>query len=118
MMNPELKAKWVAALRSGNYLQGHGALERVVNGISYNCCLGVLCRIMGVQEIPYDLDPAFVAFGGCVSTPPIELQKEAGLQGHEINALVCLNDGYTDAVGISHTSTSFHRIADYIEANL
>lgn len=37
---PELKAQWVAALRSGEYKQGHGELR--TNGGTRYCCLGVL----------------------------------------------------------------------------
>jgi hypothetical protein len=42
-MNPEVKARWVAALRSGEYKQGKGAL-RLNNKF---CCLGVLCDLYG-----------------------------------------------------------------------
>lgn len=42
MFNPEIKAKWVAALRSGEYPQCTGALT---NGIGGYCCLGVLREI-------------------------------------------------------------------------
>lgn len=41
-MNPEVKAKWVAALRSGRYQQIEGQLT---NGAAGFCCLGVLCDI-------------------------------------------------------------------------
>lgn len=37
-MNPAIKAKWVAALRSGEYKQGMGNLRDA----GYFCCLGVL----------------------------------------------------------------------------
>jgi hypothetical protein len=40
-MNPEIKARWVAALRSGEYQQTTGNL-RTENGF---CCLGVLCDL-------------------------------------------------------------------------
>ena len=40
-MNPEVKQKWIDALRSGDYEQGSEKL-RGVNGY---CCLGVLCDI-------------------------------------------------------------------------
>lgn len=40
-MNKEIKEKWVAALRSGDYKQGHGGLSR---NREY-CCLGVLCDL-------------------------------------------------------------------------
>lgn len=42
MMNPELKAKWIAALRSGKYQQGKDRLRTHDNKF---CCLGVLCDI-------------------------------------------------------------------------
>ncbi len=41
-MNPEVKARWVAALRSGEYKQATGVLRR--GGKSF-CCLGVLCDL-------------------------------------------------------------------------
>lgn len=50
-MNSELKAKWVAALRSGQYRQGKEALY--ADG-AY-CCLGVLCRIAGATMKPTTL---------------------------------------------------------------
>jgi hypothetical protein len=44
-LDPEVKAKWVAALRSGDYRQGRGALAtRLPDGVEY-CCLGVLMEI-------------------------------------------------------------------------
>jgi hypothetical protein len=44
-MKPELKAKWVAALRSGEYPQGKDFLQS--NGKF--CCLGVLCEVAGIH---------------------------------------------------------------------
>lgn len=38
-MNPEIKALWLAALRSGDYKQGQGVLR---DGADNFCCLGVL----------------------------------------------------------------------------
>lgn len=43
-MDAELKAKWVKALRSGEYKQGHGRLKTAEGGY---CCLGVLCAVAG-----------------------------------------------------------------------
>ena len=45
-MNPEVKSKWVTALRSGKYKQGTGqlALENG-DGSTAFCCLGVLCDL-------------------------------------------------------------------------
>jgi len=41
VMNQEVKVKWVAGLRSGEYKQGKDALKK---GDLF-CCLGVLCDI-------------------------------------------------------------------------
>jgi hypothetical protein len=41
-MNPEFKTQWIAALRSGEYTQGHGTLQTHDNEF---CCLGVLCDL-------------------------------------------------------------------------
>jgi hypothetical protein len=40
-MNQEIKAQWIAALRSGEYARGKGYLNR--QGMF--CCLGVLCEV-------------------------------------------------------------------------
>lgn len=42
-MDPKVKAKWVAALRSGDYKQGQLALR---HGDDKFCCLGVLCDVV------------------------------------------------------------------------
>lgn len=46
-MKPEIKARWVAALRSGKYEQAYGALRRNVGF----CCLGVLCDVASEDQI-------------------------------------------------------------------
>ena len=45
-MNQEVKAKWVAALRGGQYQQGPGYLRRN----DKFCCLGVLCDLFAKEE--------------------------------------------------------------------
>jgi hypothetical protein len=44
-MNPEVKAEWVAALRSREFTQGKGVLRRKRGGVDSYCCLGVLCEL-------------------------------------------------------------------------
>lgn len=44
-LDPELKAKWVAALRSGNFAQGSAQLKRGYLDEPTYCCLGVLCEV-------------------------------------------------------------------------
>ena len=46
-MNPEWKAKWLTALRSGEYKQCQGRLRHTdFNGEHSYCCLGVLGHLM------------------------------------------------------------------------
>lgn len=52
-MDQKIKAEWVAALRSGEYHQGRGALVREgfeAQSLNY-CCLGVLCELSPVVEL-------------------------------------------------------------------
>lgn len=105
-MNPTIKAQWIAALRSGDYLQGVGALH--ANG-GY-CCLGVLCDLhakagLGQWNGRYygnrvDLLPEFVAEWADLSISP------------DVNdvQLVEFNDGTH-----GYTQRTFAQIADLIE---
>jgi hypothetical protein len=43
-LNPELKAKWIEALRSDRYKQARTALHKIKGGGF--CCLGVLCDVI------------------------------------------------------------------------
>jgi hypothetical protein len=52
-MKPEVKTKWVEALRSGKYKQAEGVLRDEDGSM---CCLGVLCDILapeGWKESPF-----------------------------------------------------------------
>lgn len=46
-LNQEQLDAWIAALRSGQYQQGTGALMRSPEGVAEYCCLGVLCEVVG-----------------------------------------------------------------------
>lgn len=59
-MNAAIRDQWVAALESGEYKQGKGALAEVgEEGKIRYCCLGVLCDlavkagVVEVNESPY-----------------------------------------------------------------
>lgn len=47
-MNPEVKAKWLPALRSGDYKQTTSILNNNQGGF---CCLGVLCEIAVADHV-------------------------------------------------------------------
>jgi len=50
-MNPEVKALWLDALRSGEYEQGVG----ILNESGRFCCLGVLCDVAVKQGLEIDV---------------------------------------------------------------
>lgn len=59
-INPEVKAKWLDALRSGQYTQTTGVLHQAIampdRPVGF-CCLGVLCEVAiqeGVNLTPKD----------------------------------------------------------------
>ena len=101
-MNADVKQKWVAALRSGQYKQGRGRLRQE----DKYCCLGVLCDLspIGTWE---SVESGIVYFGADVLTPNA-VDEWACLYGSQIATLATLND----------EGKSFSEIADYIEANL
>jgi hypothetical protein len=57
-MNPEIKERWLAALRSGDYIQGKSRLTTIFfesqtdthNRVERDCCLGVLCKVLDVPS--------------------------------------------------------------------
>jgi len=51
-MDPEIKANWLAALRSGEYTQAEGQLH---DGGNKYCCLGVLCVVGELEWQRYDV---------------------------------------------------------------
>ena len=51
-MNPEIKAKWLAALRSGEYKQTTQVLRYTgPNNQQRFCCLGVLCDLYAQERM-------------------------------------------------------------------
>lgn len=116
-MDPELKAKWLEALRSGRYQQGHGALR---SAAQCYCCLGVLADIRDpslwsdkANEQPSTELPALYTYNNrCVEMLNFDLQRELGIYD-VAGRLAAMNDGTDD-----HKRHSFAEIADYIEANL
>lgn len=108
-MNKALKAKWVKALRSSYYKQTTRRLARMVRGEQRNCCLGVLCRVMGI-------DPRVPANTyhekGLTITDAME--RQAGMSSSVIcDRLTDMNDGSAFL-----KRQNFREIADYIEKEL
>lgn len=95
-MNPELKQKWIEALRSGKYKQGKKRLRHA----GRYCCLGVLADIQGADWRTYH-----------VRDDGDEILSEkwaAGLSLKDQERLADRND----------SGASFSEISDLIEKNL
>lgn len=92
-MDKELKAKWVKALRSGEFEQGQNELEGPGNRF---CCLGVLCSL-----------EAKPTTGSGISFSYRWAGERVGSRAY--SKLIDMND---------NLCLSFSEIADYIEADL
>tara|TARA_R100001244_G_scaffold129809_1_gene101482 strand:- start:471 stop:851 length:381 start_codon:yes stop_codon:yes gene_type:complete len=126
MMNKEIKAKWVSALKSGNYRQGQNQLkvEGKKNSRVRYCCLGVLCNIYKKDTGKGKWERAsFIDTDGEYeqSELPGEVALWAGLKSTEpvVNtfigeeSLIALNDGDSELGKVS-----FKRIACLIDESL
>lgn len=100
-MNKELKAKWVAALRSGKYGQCQGVL-RDFDGY---CCLGVLREIIAPRSTDSDDDWAALSH---------DMSEMAGLRRYGIGP----NNEQETLAAMNDEGKSFDEIADYIEKHL
>lgn len=111
-MDAELKTKWLAALRSGEYEQTTGMLRR---DDTY-CCLGVLCDVSERGT--------WVKRGGAGTTwrweyelafdeAPVYLDADLLDGRFDLPADVEL-----DSIELNDDGETFASIADYLEANL
>jgi hypothetical protein len=83
-MNPEVKAAWVEALRSGDYGQAQGVLHEVTTD-TY-CCLGVLCDIAIKQGVEIEVrdqetshDGTVTWYDGSFQMPPSKVDNWASI---------------------------------------
>jgi hypothetical protein len=113
-MNPQIKQKWVSALRSGKYQQTQRRLHDE-NGF---CCLGVLCDLYGKENnVEWDLannGHNVYVFQDMVGCLPVSVKEWADLE--DCNPRV---DDQTDSlIGLNDTGCTFEQIADVIEKQL
>jgi hypothetical protein len=112
----DFKAKWIAALRSGEYKQGTDSLCSQAGKDKLYCCLGVGYRV-ATGEDPTDTSSGYI---------DDELERIAhergvpkGIVGNSsdnkiVRTLSRMNDGMPPFT----PQQSFSKIADYIEKNL
>jgi hypothetical protein len=114
-MDSEVKARWLEALRSGQYTKGKSVLR---SGDRY-CCLGVLAEVEGFLEYDENRErPYFISSNKTSrhsTLMPDHISSKYGLgkmfdlrhASHQV-ALACIND----------QSDTFDDVIEYIEKNL
>ena len=107
-MTPELKQKWIEALRSGKYKQGRTVLRNLEDQF---CCLGVLCDVAGLKWQRSDV----WSVDDMRSVLSVKQLDEFGLDQYQMDKLVIMNDGGNT---INDPPKSFEEIANWIEENV
>lgn len=128
-MDPDLKARWVAALRSGDFHQGEAYMytpatpdsDMAVDHVDRHCCLGVLRYVVqGDNELPEKSD----RFDDPAALPTTAERLDWGLESENgdgypvIDLLTSFNDGTKFPGEWDGTQLTFSQIADWIEVNL
>lgn len=117
-MREEVKDRWVAALRSGQYRQAQGDLQ---DGQGF-CCLGVLCQLAvdeGVISAP-ELESDIYRYDGEAAVLPRSVMSWSGVLTSS-GELDGVDLGEDEVVSTNLTSLNdsecwdFSRIADLIE---
>jgi len=134
-MNPEIKSKWIAALRSGQYEQARGGLQRILYRDNETghidcgfCCLGVLCDIaMQEDEVCWWKDQEAIStdhtgqFTVNADALPSSVVEWAGLEDSDPEVPFPIDDD-KDRKRLSELNDSFRldfgQIADIIEEHL
>lgn len=117
-MKPEIKKRWIEALRSGEYKQGLAKLKSINpnNGEEYYCCLGVLCDLYRKEKDVFwkmtgDEFYYLSNSNGNATSLPIEVQEWAGLMEND-PALNCENT----CIDLNDLKKlNFNQIADAID---
>lgn len=113
-MNPDLKRKWVEALRSGCYAQGQKYLRQTTDGGDTYCCLGVLCDVIDRSRWLHRSRGDGKAYrwdrdARAVNSIPFDEAQAIGLGGKIQNVLMHMND---------MLGCTFYDIAYYIEKHV
>lgn len=107
-LNRELITRWIAALRSGKYVQGRGLLRKYdhYSKTSRYCCLGVLADIC---EVKWENNSGEIFFiEGISKILPINIIELSGIEYLQ-DRLIKMNDA---------NGLSFDQIADFLEDEL
>ena len=113
-MKPQIKKLWVAALRSGDYIQTDNQLRTHDNKF---CCFGVLCNLHAIAHPKIAKKQTDnQSYMGAVGLPGRSVLAWAGL--HSVEELVSINDEWWSLYRHNDNGATFLQIADAIEFQL
>lgn len=121
-MRQEVRDEWVAALRSGDYKQGTGALRTTEDDGDQYCCLGVLCELaVKHQVIPAaELDGNLWTYGQGDDTSeaylPDAVQQWAGVERRGVLELPGVR--FVSLADENDRGKRFDQIADLIDQSV
>jgi hypothetical protein len=126
-MNPDVRRKWVTALKSGKYVKCTSRMHAVVNGTHQFCALGVLCDIAekeGITRITHTVDLGdgmhSVAYDDHFTMLPRKVMAWAGLDKQMPTILFRDDDGDQQIISVAQMNDalmlSFNEIAELIDA--
>jgi hypothetical protein len=112
-MNPDIKKRWLDALRSGKFKQGREALRSNHGGDTRHCCLGVLCELAVEDGVARRKGNRYL---DCSEILPRDVQHWAELDDPNPSVRgqgfsVCLAE-------MNDSGKDFNAIADIIEEQL
>ncbi len=115
-LKPQVKQRWLQALRSGKIKQARGKLRKKDNSM---CCLGVLCNLHAESHPKIAAKQTKkTSYMGDSSLPPVEVLKWAfknwDTQGGHVGVEIPGADGIALAEK-NDIGASFKQIADIIE---
>ena len=126
-MHAEIKAQWVAALRSGEYKQGKSVLHN--RETNEYCCLGVLCDLAVKAGVEVKQGEQSVTVGGDYVNPETIQSTRFGGRAQSLPAAVIgwaglvepdpMPEGVSDSLAcLNDSGDTFDQIADVIERGL
>lgn len=127
-MSSDVRDRWVAALRSGRFVQGRLRLTTVRDDVTRHCCLGVLCELaleagveLTVKERELSTGARRRTYDNITSYPPDAVLAWAGLDVPDPSVTVPF-DGVGRSFRLSDLNDdlywTFTQIADVVEGQL
>lgn len=109
-MNPDIKAKWLEALRSGKYQQGKSRLR----ADDRFCCIGVLCDVLNADAWAH----SSVEIGEFYWRDPQGYKVFAALLPEALETTGLSSDQQDNLIDMNDNGESFETISAHIEKTL